>query len=99
MDSTKVTPEILRKQAAKVDEEADRYYDEYHSLIGDVGEMTTTDWTGDDANEFRDKVGNFEPDFNKMKELMNDYANYLRQAADNYDNRQETTRSAIRGLR
>lgn len=99
MESTKVTPEILRNQAAKVDEEANRYYSEYRNLLSDVGEMTTTDWTGQDANEFRDKVGNFEPDFNKMKELMNDYANYLRQAADNYDNRQETTRSAIRGLR
>lgn len=99
MESTRVTPETLRVQAAKVDEEADRYYNEYHNLLNDVEELTSTDWTGEDANEFREKVHNFEPDFNKMKELMNDYASYLRQAAHNYDGRVNDTITAIKGLR
>lgn len=99
MDSIRVTPENLRSQAAKVDDEAQRYYNEYHGLLQDVGTLTSSDWTGEDANEFRKKVENFEPDFNKMKELMNEYADFLRQAASNYQNTQENVKNTIRSLR
>lgn len=99
MESIKVTPENLRAQAAKVDQEAQNYYNEYRGLLTDVGTLTSSDWTGEDANAFRDKVNNFEPDFNKMKELMNEYANYLRQAADNYQNTQENVKNTIKSLR
>lgn len=99
MESIKVTPENLRAQAAKVDQEAQNYYNEYRGLLTDVGTLTSSDWTGEDANAFRDKVNNFEPDFNKMKELMNEYANYLRQAADNYQNTEENVKNTIKSLR
>ena len=78
MESIKVTPENLRAQAAKVDQEADNYYREYKGLLTDVSTLTTSDWKGEDATEFQNKVNNFEPDFNKMKQLMNEYAEFLR---------------------
>lgn len=99
MESIKVTPENLRAQAAKVDQEAQNYYGEYRGLLTDVETLTSTDYTGEDANAFREKVHNFEPDFNKMKTLMNEYANFLRQAADNYQRTQENVKNAINGLR
>lgn len=99
MESIKVTPENLRAQAAKVDQEADNYYREYKGLLTDVSTLTTSDWKGEDATEFQNKVNNFEPDFNKMKELMNEYANFLRQAADNYDNTQDNVLNAVNSLR
>lgn len=99
MESIKVTPENLRDQASKVDREAQNYYGEYRGLLKDVETLTTTDWKGEDADAFRDKVNNFEIDFNKMKELMNEYANFLRQAADNYQNTQANIKNTINGLR
>ena len=99
MESIKVTPENLRSQATKVDTEAQNYYNEYRKLFSDVEQLTSNDWTGEDANEFRTKVEGFETDFNKMKELMNEYANFLRRAADNYQNTQENVKQAIRSLR
>lgn len=99
MESIKVTPENLIAKAGQVDTEAGEYYNEYRNLLADVQELTATDWTGEDATEFRQKVENFEPDFNKMKELMNEYADFLREAARNYQNTQENVRATIKSLR
>lgn len=99
MQSTKVTTEELKAKAREVDREADEYYNEYQGLLRDVEEFTSTDWKGEDANLFRDKVKGFEPEFNKMKELMNQYANFLRQSAENYDNRLNNTKNTINSLR
>lgn len=99
MESIRVTTENLRAQAAKVDEEASKYYNEYQGLLKDVETLTSSDWKGEDADAFREKVKNFEPDFNKMKELMNEYANFLRDAARNYDNTTENVKNTINGLR
>lgn len=99
MDYIKVTPQTLRNQAAKVDQEAQNYYAEYQGLLRDVDDLTSQDYKGADAEAFKNKVYNFEPDFNKMKELMNEYANFLRQAADNYDNTQENVINTINSLR
>lgn len=99
MESIKVTPENLIAKAGQVDSEASKYYSEYRGLLSDVQTLTGTDWTGEDAKEFREKVEGFEPDFNKMKELMNEYANFLREAAKNYQNTQENVRATIKSLR
>lgn len=99
MDSIKVTPENLRTQAGKVDQEATDYFNEYNSLLRDVELLTSTDYTGEDANEFLQKVRGFEPDFSKMKNLMNEYASFLRQSADNYQNTQENVKNMIKSQR
>lgn len=99
MNSIRVTPESLIARAAQVDGKAGEYYNEYRGLLNDVQELTGTDWTGEDANAFREKVEGFEPDFNKMKELMNEYASFLREAAKNYTNTQENVKATINSLR
>lgn len=99
MEKIIVTPENLITQAGKVDDEAGKYYSEYRSLLTDVQTLTSTDYKGDDANAFREKVEGFEPDFNKMKELMNEYANFLREAAKNYQNTQQNAINTIKSLR
>ena len=99
MEDIRVTPQTLRAQAAKVDQEAQNYYSEYQGLLRDVDDLTSKDYKGADAEAFKNKVYNFEPDFNKMKELMNEYASFLRQAADNYDNTQENVINSINSLR
>lgn len=98
MQSITVTPEILDSQAAKVDQKASEYYNHYTRLLADVKNMTSSDWKGDDANAFRDKVEAFEPDFKNMKNLMDDYASYLRQAAKNYRDTQKNVTDSISAL-
>ena len=88
MESIKVTTEDLRNAAATVDNLAIEYDKEYAALFQDVETLTSTDYTGDDASAFRSQVEGFRDDFNKMKQLMNEYADYLRQAASSYEDTQ-----------
>ncbi|EOS36886.1 WXG100 family type VII secretion target [Lachnospiraceae bacterium A4] len=99
MDYIKVTPQTLRNQAAKVDQEAQNYYAEYQGLIRDVDDLVSEDYRGADADAFKNKVFNFEQDFNKMRELMHEYADFLRQAADNYASTQSNALNSINNLR
>lgn len=86
MESIMVNTDELRRVAQRVDGIASEYKNTYDALLQDVSTFTTTDWKGEDADAFRNKVEGFRQDFEKMKSLMNDYANNLRQAATDYDN-------------
>lgn len=99
MESIKVTPENLMAKADQVDNQANEYYTEYTNLLHDAQTLTEVDWRGEDANKFREKVGCFEEDFKKMKNLMNEYAKFLRDAAKNYQNTQQNVISSINSLR
>lgn len=95
MESIQVTPEELKKKADQVDDKAAEYYNEYKKLLSDVQTFTSTDYTGEDATAFYNEVASFEDEFNRMKTLMNDYAVYLRDAAQNYLSAQETSKNEI----
>ena len=99
MQSITVTPETLNTQAGKVEQKSGEYYNDYVKLLNEVRDMTSSDWTGEDANAFRQKVEAFETDFKKMKSLMDEYAVYLRQAATNYRDTQDNVKSSIAALR
>lgn len=98
MESIKVTTEDLRNAASNVDNLAMEYNKEYIALLQDVETLTSTDYTGDDATAFRNQVEGFREDFNKMKQLMNEYADYLRQAASTYEDTQANVKNTIASL-
>lgn len=98
MESIKVTTEDLRNAASNVDNLAMEYNKEYVALLQDVETLTSTDYTGDDATAFRNQVEGFREDFNKMKQLMNEYADYLRQAASTYEDTQSNVKNTIASL-
>ena len=98
MESIQVTPEHLRNAAGEVETLAGKYQTQYGQLFGLVEAFTTTDYQGKDAKEFCAKVKDFEDDFIKMKDLMNEYAQFLRKAASDYEAHQENLSSQIRSL-
>lgn len=98
MESIQVTPANLRKAAGEVETLANNYKTQYGELFGLVETFTTTDYQGKDAKEFCAKVKEFEDDFIKMKSLMDEYAGFLRTAADEYERNQDNLSSQIRGL-
>lgn len=98
MESIKVTTEDLRNAASTVDNLAIEYDKEYAALFQDVETLTSTDYTGEDASAFRSQVEGFRDDFNKMKQLMNEYADYLRQAASSYEDAQANVKNTIASL-
>ncbi len=86
MESIQVTPANLRKVAGEVETLASMYKRQYGELFGLVETFTTTDFKGEAAKKFYTKVKDFEDDFMKMKNLMDEYARFLRKAADDYEN-------------
>ncbi len=98
MESIQVTPANLRKAAGEVEEMGRTYKKQYGELFGLVETFTTTDYQGKDAKEFCAKVKEFEDDFEKMKKLMDDYAGFLKKAAEDYEKNQENLSSQIAGL-
>lgn len=98
MESIKVTPADLKRASEEVDTLASTYKKQYEELFGLVETFTTTDYQGKDAKEFCAKVKEFEDDFIKMKSLMNQYAEFLRKAAADYESNQENLSSQIASL-
>ena len=98
MNSIKVTTEDLKKAASNVDNLAIEYAKEYEAFFQDIETLTTADYVGADATEFRNQVEGFHEDFNKMKKLMNDYADFLRQAAATYEDTQENIKQQAKSL-
>lgn len=98
MESIQVTPANLRKAAGEVEELASTYKKQYNELFSLVDTFTTTDYQGKDAREFCEKVRDFEDDFTNMKNLMDEYARFLKTAADDYEKNQENLSAQIAGL-
>ena len=98
MESLKVDTQRLRDQATKVEDEATDYVNTYEKLYQDVETFTTTDYTGDEGEAFREQIEGFRDDFQKMKKLMDDYASYLRTAAQTYDDTKADSVTKIRSL-
>ena len=98
MESIQVTTENLINKAGEVEDKAGEYMARYEALLSDVDTLVTTDWKGDDANAFKTQIEGFREDFTKMKNLMEEYAAFLREAANNYDSTQSNTIDVIKSL-
>ncbi len=99
MESITATLDSMRTTANEVDNLADEYANKYQEFLNEVASLTSTHWTGIDATAFKDQVEGFRDDFVKMKNLMNDYATYLRRAADQYETTQNNVRQTAQSLR
>lgn len=98
MESILVTPEQLKNVANEVDNLAAEYYSKYENLLNQVAEFNAKDYRGTEGDAFHAKVEEFRDDFLKMKNLMNDYAKHLRDAATNYSTTQDNNINQIKGL-
>ncbi len=98
MNSITVNTQTLTNKASEVDEMAADYMSHYEALLNDVNTLTTSDWQGEDATAFRNQVEGFRDDFQKMRDLMGEYADFLREAANKYDSMQDNLINTIKGL-
>ncbi len=98
MESIKVTPETLRSKADEIIDKAGQYYTTYGELLEEARALTTDGWKGDDATKFYDQIDGFRDDFKKMKELMDEYAEFLKEAASSYEANQQNIIDTISSL-
>lgn len=86
-----VTPQKLKESATNIENLAADYQRQYKALFDEASELSAK-WQGKDYKAFVEQIGGFEDDLRKMHKLMNDYATYLRNTANSYE---ETQRNVV----
>ncbi len=97
MPSIKVDPAQVRAAEQKVRGQAEEYTQLYTQLYAGVSELQSS-WTGEDHDAFVTQIEGFKDDFDKMKTLMTQYADFLRAAAQTYADAQDQIAGAVRNL-
>ena len=92
-----VTPELLESTAGRIDGLAADYKTQYDALYSETDAMRST-WQGKDNVAFVDQIAGFKDDFEKMYNLMLNYADFLRKSAKAYRETQDTVTSEARKL-
>lgn len=87
----------LDETAKQVDQLANNYETEYNQLFGKVQDLSTK-WTGEDNTAFTNQIEGFRDDFQRMTQLMRDYASYLRKVAASYRETRSNVASAAKIL-
>ncbi len=83
-----VQPKELEKAAANIESMAADYESYYTSLYGEVDSMAAV-YQGADSDAFINQIKGFQDDFQNMKTLMMQYAEFLRNAAKLYTETQQ----------
>ncbi len=98
-DKILVTPEQLKQKSKDIQRLAQNYQTEYEKVYTAVDKMKADgNFDGADYEEFRNKVVEFKKDFQKMKQLMDDYANFLSTTANQYEQTQNDAVKSARSL-
>ncbi|MDE6209403.1 MAG: WXG100 family type VII secretion target [Lachnospiraceae bacterium] len=69
--------------AKRVKSLADNYKTEYTKLYSHVSEMQSS-WAGADNQAYTAQINGFKDDFQKMENIMRDYAGFLTKTAQKY---------------
>ena len=75
-----VTPEQLERTAVQIEGLAADYKTQYTKLYGETDALAST-WNGKDNIAFTTRIAGFKDDFERMYDLMNKYAAFLRDSA------------------
>lgn len=100
MDSTgfKVTPQELKKSAAVIDDKTARYEAEYNRIYSEITNLRVT-FKGQSSDSFNNQLENYRGDFKKLAAILKDYAKFLVQAADKYQERDNRLAEEAQRLR
>lgn len=93
----KVTPQELQTASSQITSLANSYEKEYKALFDRIHNMKGK-WDGQDNQNYTDQVEGFRDDFEKMKSLMDQYSEYLKNTAQAYTDTQNEIAQTAKGL-
>lgn len=93
----KVDPAELESAATLMEAQIEEYKSLYNSLFSEVDGMVAH-WQGADNVAFTDQIKGFMDDFNTMETALTEYATFLRQAANTYNQVQQDRVTAAKTL-
>lgn len=82
-----VEPSRLTDAAARIEAAAGGYQAAFARLFSEVAAMSNA-WQGADNIAYTNQINGFEDDFKRMKDLMDQYAVFLRESAKFYTDTQ-----------
>lgn len=94
----KVTPELLTAAATEIEGKATNYQAQYQKLYDATNAMSAS-WTGKDNLAYTTQIEGFRDDFDKMYNLMTEYATFLKNAAKSYSETQDIIEKQAKTLR
>ena len=96
-DKLSVTYAQLEAASNKVESKANDYRAAYTRLYGRVDSLSTG-MAGDDHKAFVEQINGFKDDFQRMEQLMHEYAEYLKKAAITLRETEERLAAEARNL-
>lgn len=83
----------LRTTANNIINAAGDFYKAYSDMYNEIDSNLKSNWVGSDSDAFNSGVHNVEPKFKSLYELMQDFAQFLYQTADAYDEQEKDTQT------
>lgn len=74
----------VTRTAGVVKTKADEYNQSYTALFATVKDLASS-WVGADSTAFTNQIEGFRDDFQRMEQLMRDYAAYLEKVVQTYE--------------
>lgn len=93
-----VNMDQMQQNAAYISQQAKQYAGIYGNIYQLLEQMSTV-WQGKDYNAFAAQLQAFHKDFDLMKQVLEEYASYLRQSASLYRRLQEECTAMANRLR
>lgn len=87
----------LDSAAGRVEDLANTYKTNYNGLFSTVQALQNS-WSGTDNTAFTNQIEGFRDDFQRMEQLMRDYAAYLRKTAATYRDTQRSIAQSAKNL-
>ena len=93
-----VTTERLNDSAAFIEEKAAKYNEEWAKLYAELESLKSSKWKGIASDMFNDRLEGYRADFQEMSKVVEAYAAYLRSAAENYAQTEDSLKEAASSL-
>ena len=87
----------LRRAVQVIDGLCDSYNQNYNGIMTDVDNMST-DWKFDDFSAYKAEIETMIPAFVQMREVIQEFQDFLIQAATSYENVQDTAVQEARNI-
>ena len=95
-----VTTESVKRSSERIGELVSKYQTEYEKLYTEAQALRSAKWTGIASYTFNKKLEEYKTAFEELRDVMNNYQEFLKYAAEHYEqveNRLQEEAGNLRG--
>ena len=95
-----VTTESVKRSSERIGELVSKYQTEYEKLYTEAQALRSAKWTGIESDTFNKKLEEYKTAFEELRDVMNNYQEFLKNAAEHYEqveNRLQEEAGNLRG--